>query len=157
MEQVARWCVSTSRFGLMLCGIPGNGKTTVMNAVCQLFRLFELKNRYGEDAYMRVISAVEVANLAKTKYKQYKDICLAPMLAIDDFGEEPAEVLEYGNILSPITDLLALRYNEQLLTILTTNTAGAKVRERYGDRIADRFNEMMHVVIFTNPSYRGRQ
>lgn len=157
MEQVARWCVSTSRFGLMLCGIPGNGKTTVMNAVCQLFRLFELKNRYGEDAYMRVISAVEVANLAKTNHKRYKDICLSPMLAIDDFGEEPAEVLEYGNVLSPITDLLALRYKEQLLTILTTNTAGAKVRERYGARIADRFNEMMRVVIFTNESYRGKQ
>lgn len=157
MAQVARWCIDPSRFGLMLCGIPGNGKTTVMYAVCQLFRLFEFKNVYGEGAYMQINSAIEVANLAKTNYKAFKSICFTPMLAIDDFGEEPAEVLEYGNVLSPITDLLSIRYKEQLLTILTTNTAGAKVRERYGDRIADRFNEMMQVVIFTNPSYRGQQ
>ena len=157
MEQVARWCIDPSRFGLMLCGIPGNGKTTVMYAVCQLFRLFEFKNVYGEGAYMQINSAIEVANLAKTNYKAFKSICFTPMLAIDDFGEEPAEVLEYGNVLSPITDLLALRYKEQLLTILTTNTPPKEIREHYGGRIADRFKEMMKVVIFTNPSYRGLQ
>ena len=141
----------------MLCGIPGNGKTTLMNAISRVFRLFSFKNAFEEDVYMRSVSAIDVANTAKTNYERYKKMCYEPMLAIDDFGEEPAEVLEYGNVLSPITELLSIRYKEQFLTVLTTNTAANKIRERYGARIADRFNEMMKVIIFTNPSYRGKQ
>lgn len=156
IRQAAEWCVDTKKVGLMLCGIPGNGKTTLMNAICQMFRLFDFKDTYGDTAYMRMESAVDIANMAKTKYDKFKKLCSAPMLAIDDFGEEPAEVLEYGNVLSPITEMLSIRYNERLLTVLTTNTAANRIRERYGDRIADRFNEMMKVIIFTAPSYRGK-
>ena len=157
IRQAAEWCIDHRKMGLMLCGIPGNGKTTLMNAINRVFRLFNFKNAYGEDVYMRSVSAIDVANTAKTNYERYKKMCYEPMLAIDDFGEEPAEVLEYGNVLSPITELLSIRYKEQFLTVLTTNTAANKIRERYGARIADRFNEMMKVIIFTNPSYRGKQ
>ena len=157
VSQVAAWCIDKRKIGLMLCGIPGNGKTTIMRAVHRVFSLFDFKDVYGDRAAFRWVSAIEVANLAKTKYDAFKNMCYTPMLAIDDFGEEPAEVLEYGNILSPITDMLSLRYAERLMTVVTTNTAANKIRERYGDRIADRFNEMMQVIIFTNTSYRGKQ
>lgn len=156
IHQAADWCVDNRKIGLMLCGTPGNGKTTLMRAICQVFRLFDFKDYHGDAAYMRIESAIDVADLAKAKYDKFKKLCYSPMLAIDDFGEEPAEVLEYGNVLSPITDMLSIRYSEQLLTVITTNTAANKIRERYGDRIADRFNEMMKVIIFTAPSYRGK-
>lgn len=155
--QAAAWCIDNKKMGLMLCGLPGNGKTTVMNAICQVFKLFDFKDVHGEPVRIRSVSAVEVAQMAKSNYKAFKNLCYNPFLAIDDFGEEPVEVLEYGNVLSPITDMLSIRYSEQLLTILTTNTAANKIRERYGARIADRFNEMMRVIIFTNPSYRGQK
>lgn len=141
----------------MLCGLPGNGKTTVMNAICEVFKLFDFKDVNGEKVYPRSVSAVEVAQMAKSNYKAFKNLCYNPFLAIDDFGEEPVEVLEYGNVLSPITDMLSIRYSEQFLTILTTNTPPKEIRERYGGRIADRFKEMMRVIIFTNPSYRGQK
>ena len=156
IQQAAAWCIDNRKMGLMLCGLPGNGKTTVMNAICQVFKLFDFKDVHGETVYIRSVSAVEVAQMAKSNYKAFKNLCNNPFLAIDDFGEEPVEVLEYGNVLSPITDMLSIRYSEQFLTILTTNTAANKIRERYGARIADRFNEMMRVIIFTNPSYRGQ-
>ena len=156
IQQAAAWCIDNRKMGLMLCGLPGNGKTTVMNAICQVFKLFDFKDVNGETVYIRSVPAVEVAQMAKSNYNAFKKLCNNPFLAIDDFGEEPVEVLEYGNVLSPITDLLSIRYSEQLLTILTTNTAATKIRERYGARIADRFNEMMRVIIFTNPSYRGQ-
>ena len=156
IRQAAEWCIDRRKVGLMLCGIPGNGKTTLMRAICQVFRLFDFKDSYGDSASMSMVSSVKVAEMAKSKYNEFKKLCYVPMLAIDDFGEEPAEVLEYGNVLSPITDMLSIRYNERLLTVLTTNTAANKIRERYGDRIADRFNEMMKVIIFTAPSYRGK-
>ena len=76
------------------------------------------------------------------------------MLAIDDFGTEPLEVMDYGNVLYPITDLLTTRYDRNLYTILTTNLTPQETRPRYGDRIADRLNEMMGKVIFANSTYR---
>lgn len=78
----------------------------------------------------------------------------ADMLGIEDMGREATEVMDYGNVYSPIIDLLEYRYNNQLFTFITTNLTGKQVRTKYGDRIADRFNEMMEVVIFKNPTYR---
>ena len=74
--------------------------------------------------------------------------------AIDDFGTEPLEVIDYGNVLYPITDLLTTRYDRHLFTILTTNLTPSEIRPRYGDRIADRLNDMMGKVIFANSTYR---
>lgn len=36
------------------------------------------------------------------------------MLAIDDFGTEPLEVMDYGNIFYPMTELLTTRYERHL-------------------------------------------
>jgi DNA replication protein DnaC len=51
-------------------------------------------------------------------------------------------------------DLLEYRYVEQLPTFLTTNLDASEIRGKYGDRIADRFNEMLSVIIFRRVSYR---
>ena len=78
------------------------------------------------------------------------------MLAIDDVGTEPAEVLHFGNAITPITDLLSIRYDEQLFTIVSSNLTPSQVRQKYGERIADRLNEMAKTVVFQNVSYRNQ-
>ncbi|WP_278908588.1 hypothetical protein [Leyella stercorea] len=35
------------------------------------------------------------------------------VLAIDDLGTEPREIIEYDNMLSPIIDLISYRYEHQ--------------------------------------------
>ena len=84
-----------------------------------------------------------------------------PMLAVDDMGTEAAEVYDYSNINTPVADLIDYRYNHQLFTFITTNLVAKKkddrdvtIRMKYGDRIADRFNEMLHVIIFKDITYR---
>ena len=79
------------------------------------------------------------------------------MLGIDDLGTEPLEVLDYGNVLNPVVDLLMKRYDEQLFTLITTNLRPQEIREKYGERMADRFNEMMEKIIYKNVSYRLAQ
>jgi len=59
-------------------------------------------------------------------------------------------------VLSPIIDLLEHRYNEQLFTLITTNLNAEQIRERYKARIADRFNEMLEVIVFEDGSFRTR-
>ena len=87
-------------------------------------------------------------------YNTFLDVSRCPLLGIDDLGTEPLVIMDYGNEKTPIVDLLSMRYENRLFTIVTTNLTPKQIRERYGERIADRFNEMMEVVIFKNPSYR---
>lgn len=156
VAESAHFLTSGEKFGLVICGAPGNGKTTLMRSIQKLINTFQLDDRYGETLTMRMKMAKDIVWLAKTDLKAYNSLCETQALAIDDLGEEPVEVLDYGNVINPIIDLLSRRYDKQLLTLVTTNTPNDKIRERYGDRIADRFNEMMQVIIFTNPSYRGQ-
>ena len=67
---------------------------------------------------------------------------------------EPREVMEFGNVYTPLIDLITTRYEEQLYTIFTTNLTPAQLEEKYGKRIVDRLNEMVEKVVFENESYR---
>lgn len=60
---------------------------------------------------------------------------------------EPREVMEFGNVYTPLIDLITTRYEEQLYTIFTTNLTPAQLEEKYGKRIVDRLNEMVEKVV----------
>ena len=100
-----------------------------------------------------IVDAKEVAQYSRD-YKSFRELRNRPMLAIEDIGREPTEMLDYGNVLNPIIDLIEYRYNNQLFTAITTNLTSEQISTKYGRRIADRFNEMLEVIIFKNPSYR---
>ena len=76
------------------------------------------------------------------------------MIGLEDIGREATEVMDYGNLISPIIEMIEYRYDHQLFTFITTNLTPKQLREKYGSRIADRFNEMLEVIIFTNETYR---
>lgn len=154
ISKAAEWLVAGERFGLLMCGLTGNGKTTLMLAILSLINYFDLRDDYNNELRVKLIDARELVRLNKDNYQLFRTYRNAPMLAIDDIGTEPAEVLDYGNVLSPIVDVLSYRYNEQLFTLATTNLGPKDIRNKYKDRIADRFNEMMEKLIFTNHSYR---
>jgi DNA replication protein DnaC len=143
------------KFGLLLAGTCGNGKTTTMRAVQSIVQLLNntYYNRCGERIGNRLLEAKEIAQLSG-KPEQLTAYQTIPLLFLDDLGREPTEVMQYGNVTSPITELLEYRYNQRLTTIVTTNLEPSEVRQKYGDRIADRFNEMFAVVSYTGASYR---
>ena len=70
------------------------------------------------------------------------------VLAIDDIGLEPTEVLDFGNAINPVIEVLEHRYRQQLFTFITTNLTPKQIREKYGDRVADRFNEIMKCIVY---------
>ena len=57
--------------------------------------------------------------------------------------------MDYCNVLSPIIDLIIVRYEEQLYT----QSPPIQIEEKYGNRIVDRFNEMVENVILKNGTY----
>ena len=65
-----------------------------------------------------------------------------------NIGTEPREIIEYGNVLSPIIDLISYRYEHQLPTIITSNLTPQQISEVYGKRIGDRLKETTEIVPF---------
>ena len=156
LTQIARCLTGTSgKFGMILCGGVGNGKSTMMKAIQSLLNFMRIPTNYNHNVYgLRIKEAKSINEMALHNYNTFLDVSKCSLLGIDDLGTEPLIVMDYGNEKTPIVDLLSMRYENRLFTIVTTNLTPRQIRERYGERIADRFNEMMEVVIFKNPSYR---
>lgn len=157
-------------FGVMLCGTCGNGKTTLLYA---FRRAINVLNGLGHFTFLTSVDpnfhpglttyrAREIVQLSSNT-DRFEKIKNSPMLAIDDLGTEPLEKRDYGDIITPVVELIEHRYNKQLFTFITTNLiANSKdddtvtIRSKYGDRVADRFNEMLHVIVFKDTSYRTK-
>lgn len=159
IEQVVRWLVeSDGKSGLMMMGLCGNGKTTMMRSLSRLIEyVTETTVGYSKRTVMPIYPAKEIARMcaaADKERKDFKELSVFEMLGIDDLGEEPKEVMSYGMIYTPLIDLICERYDRQLPTIITTNLTKEQLSEKYGVRVYDRFKEMLDIVTFTNPSYR---
>lgn len=148
---------SNPKFGLIFTGQVGNGKTTLLQAINsaawylvdkKLINPSDYGYQYNNDFGMSFFNAKQLTQIAKSDWKRFEGIMAKPMLAVDELGEEPTTVLEYGNAINPIIDLIEQRYNMQRFTIITTNLDPKEISEKYGLRIADRFREMLSIVIF---------
>ena len=153
---MAHWLTSpSSHFGMMLCGGCGNGKSTVLRAFQQLLNSLHIPKPDNDGTCgIQIVDAKYIAHLCKNNHEAYRKLISVDMLGIDDLGTEPSEVMDYGNVYTPVIDLLTKRYEEQLFTIITTNLTPQQIREHYGDRIADRLNEMVKKIVFNNGTYR---
>ena len=154
---------------LFLCGQIGNGKSSMLRAMQRVLAELglPLSDEFGYTydgslydscrPYLQIRRANEILMESANGYESFKKLMKMPMLAIDDLGVEPAEIKDYGSTRTPIIDLLGYRYEEQLFTMISTNVTPDYIKLNYGDRIADRFNEMAHRVIYKNDSFRKPQ
>ena len=145
----------SKKFGLMFCGLCGNGKTTWAKALQLLVSGLNLKNPINNLYYVfPLCNAKDLALRSKGNYNDWRNVMRYQLMIVDDLGTEPREVMEFGNVYTPLIDLITTRYEEQLFTIFTTNLTPAQLEEKYGKRIVDRLNEMEEKVVFENESYR---
>lgn len=154
--RLAASLTSGKRYGVILCGTCGNGKTTMMRAFQNLLNVLRLPDDYHKKTYgMSVVNAGHIAYLCRSNYERFLELCNTEMLGIDDMGTEPLEVQEFGNMHRPMVDLLTRRYENGTFSFITTNLVPQQIRNLYGERIADRLNEMVDKIIFENPSFRS--
>ena len=145
----------SKKFGLMFCGLCGNGKTTWAKALQLLVSGLNLKNPINNLYYVfPLCNAKDLAMRSKGNYNDWRNVMRYQLMIVDDLGTEPREVMEFGNVYTPLIDLITTRYEEQLYTIFTTNLTPTQLEEKYGKRIVDRLNEMVEKVVFENESYR---
>ena len=173
IRRVSRWLTSEgTKPMLMLYGGVGNGKTTMARAITLLSR--SLRSAYEEasrterdtkkaDAlFIRatgirvpvIRTAQDIASLAGSRREEYEATVRRGFLIVDDLGCEPAVVKNYGTEVTPVTDLIYKRYDEMSPTVVTTNLTKSAIREIYGDRVADRFNETFETIGYQERSYR---
>ena len=149
LEKIAEMMTSKSiKCGILLCGNCGNGKTTTMNAFLSVSKYLASPGVDIESTSARRIIQIARDEEIMKAAKGTKVLC------IDDIGLEPTEVLDYGNAINPVIEILEHRYRQQLFTFITTNLTPKQIREKYGDRIADRFNEIMKCIVYENPTFR---
>lgn len=145
IERLAELLTSTDPStpkGAYLCGLCGTGKTTLLYAIRNATNfLIDHNPRYVTTEGMHIRSARDLAKLEPYEMRLLYD---HPCVAIDDLGEEPVEVMSYGNVSTPIVDIIEHRYNNNLPTFITTNLTSP---ERYGRRVCDRLNEMMVIMV----------
>lgn len=163
IHSAAEWLAAPQgKPGLMLQGLYGNGKTTLMLAICGLVDYLYESSIATERKSIRIIEAKEIARLGSRDETRpaFMQLMAEDLLAIDDLGEEQPEIINYGMIYTPVKDLLLERYRQQKFTIVSTNLINTKsnpqLTAHYGARVVDRFREMMKIVVFKNESYRNR-
>lgn len=142
------------RLGIMLCGLYGLGKTTMLRAIGAAIRT--LSREIPGNPRLLIVGAREITARFRDA-KTMASIRNERLLAIDDLGTEPKELLDYGNATMPVCDIIEHRYAQQLYTLLSTNLNPREVTARYGERVGDRLNEMMDIVPFGGTSYRKAQ
>lgn len=160
--RAALWLTdATAPPGLMLCGLCGNGKTTLARALATLIEFItEKEMSFSNRCVMKFQTARNICRLcaAGEKYKEesavFRSLFHEPMLIIDDLGQEPQEVVVYGMVHNPIVDLITERYDRRLMTVITSNLETEDIRRIYGERLFDRMKEMFVPVIFENESFR---
>ena len=157
ISRIARHLVAPKKFGLMLAGTCGNGKTSLLKAIQSATNFLNLKYEVRSDKEEKIaISIIDVKDIiANCKDYQIMEVYKkTPYLGIDDMGKEPKEVLDYGNVCNPVIDLIEYRYDKQLTTFITTNLTPEEFKDKYGERITDRFREMIEKIVFNDGSYR---
>lgn len=155
---VAEWITNPkAKPGLLLMGSYGNGKTTMLKAISRFTEFFLIRT-LPADKWIRfpLRRARDISDLfLEDDFKKpFDSLCREQLLAVDDLGEEPYEVVRFGMNFHPLLDLLMERYDGRRFTVLSTNLTHDELGRQYGARMRDRFREMMHVINFDNPSYR---
>ena len=135
--------------GIYIAGNTGTGKTwcmEIMQAYIQAigFRILWQDDTEPRPLWWRTIRAdglcdvwTETGNVSAYK--------TAPMLCIQDLGNEPQEALYMGNRLDVARYIIEYRGDAHAeLTFITSNLrmGGDILKERYGDRVASRLTEM---------------
>ncbi len=154
IKKAAKWLTGNHKVGLLLYGGVGNGKSTLTIAICNLIDLLN-EQTWGSGS-VDIVTALNLANVAINDSNRFDRIKKAEKLIIDDLGTEPSSVKNWGNEISPVTEILYYRYDRMLFTVVTSNLNDNEIKERYGIRIADRIDEMFDKVFFSGESYRKK-
>ena len=145
----------TTKKGVLLLGIPGTGKTTILEKVfgksTDVFEISTIVKRNDGDIEEAIKTCtVERKNLSKTPAMNYFK---TTGILIDDLGQEPLISL-YGNNYDPVLNMIVHSYTSKYRFWATSNSDLKILTQRYGRRIVDRLKEMCYIVVLNDTNLR---
>lgn len=151
--------IEERKYGLFIPGNVGNGKTTMMKALKNMFSYLIDRGKmkyYEGDKYPRFVKASDVAGmLLEGRRTEYNELVSTKYLFLDDVGEEPTEVVAFGMPLRPLYKIIDYRYEHLLPTFISSNLSAEDICVKYDDeRLSDRMYEMFKVLSFKGESFR---
>ncbi|MDT3367936.1 MAG: hypothetical protein LIR40_04720 [Bacteroidota bacterium] len=138
-------CKLNVNAGIILAGPVGCGKSVIMESFVNTY------NRLCKRAIISIHTKDLVAQIKKegvSSKNRYQP------LYIDDMGRESDEIKDFGNVLTPMIDLFAARYDSGSRTFATTNFNYEELEKKYGEFIVSRLKEMCNFVVMIGPSKR---
>jgi len=144
--------ISRTYRGIMLVGKYGSGKTVIMQAMTELHNTIVHTLQIPRPLLKFLKSSELLENLKENPIKNYARL----PLVIDEFGREPKQIMDFGNLKSPIIELLCERYDNGSLTHGTSNfTLDTLCSEnQYGKMTGDRIKSMFNFVELKGESRR---
>lgn len=133
----------STRKGLLIAGNCGTGKTLII----KIFK--EIVKNLTSQAFKMTSTNEVVRNYDENGSKALK-MYISSRFVFDDFGSENMGK-HYGKDEEVFKTIIEERYNKYiesgLTTYLTTNLTITQIKNRYGDRVASRINEMFNVIL----------
>lgn len=147
--------------GLLIIGMYGNGKTSIMKSLARLFKEYQMPMKYKAVNAHDIVTEYEGITDAGGKSLFYeKYTCKA--LYIDDVKKE-RHASNFGKV-DLIRDILEKRYDKKLLTYITCNfreddgvgniNDALAEFNMYGNHIYDRLFEMFNIIHFKGKTFR---
>ena len=139
---INRWKETSKTKGILLMGLPGVGKTTI------------LKNLLYNDT--ECISTDEL--VIRYMHQGIEGVSMngqlhVPQKLIDDLGTEALST-HFGNKVDLIGMLIQDLYAKRIPKHFTTNLNMEELTERYGPRVVDRLKEMCYIIVLEDTSFR---
>jgi len=172
LQFVEDYCTGQAPRGLMFCGTAGTGKTFLSCAIANaIIDKYPVDEKRAEDeaqglhalAYYSPITFFGTADLMqriRSSFNGYgagengaslvEQCKRAKFLILDDFGAE--KISDW--VREVVYDIVEHRWQNLMHTVLTTNEATVSLKEKYGERIADRVRNMCAAVPMTGKSQR---
>lgn len=138
-EEIIDWMVDTKGKGLLLAGVCGRGKTSILTGVIPV--LFKL-------SYNKLLIPIQAQELGDIKgsFKEWA-------YCIDDIGTESINN-NYGTKRELFTDIMSDAEQHLKPVFISTNLDGQKVINRYGKRTMDRIIRLCKIIKFNGDSFR---
>lgn len=150
IRKVAKWLTSSTKPGLLLYGKTGTGKTVLMDSLKEVLML---GRQSGTVHFVTAKNMFDFYCEDSGRYR-YERLRSAPIDLIDDLGCEPSRCIIFGVDYEPIRDFFYKRYDQQLITVVSTNLGDKQLADTYGERVWDRISETFDRITFQGDSFR---
>ena len=138
--------------GIMLMGKYGCGKTIILESIVGMYNTI-ISELFIQKPLFKFIKSINL--LEDLKQNSIQPHSKRP-LVIDELGREPKQIMDFGNLRSPMIELLCERHDTGAWTHGTTNFTleTLSAENQYGRMTGDRLKSMFNFIELKGNSRR---